>query len=580
MNRCFRVALLIATVLSLCVGCVGLPDSGEVQVGPDRAASAQNSGYPYDPRPPQQGEDATEIVGHFLDAMMANPPTTTVARQFLSEQAREAWRPDRGLITYDDILTPSGSNEVSVTLLNAHHLDERGVWRGAVAEDRDTLDFAMTVEGGEWRIDGPPNAMIVSDEFFEAHYRQVSLYFLDPTAQVVVPEPVFVPRAGQLSTVLMRALLLDPDPLSRGVTRSFIPEDLSLDLSPPVSAEGLAEVSLRGDGAVLDAESLELMTVQVAWTLRQDPSVRRIRLSINDTPVTVSGSSSDFDVDIGRAYDPLGADAWQDLFALREGRMISSVGGGETRVAGPFGARDYPLGSISVSVEGDRAAGVTSDGSAILLAPVDTDGDIAAKPVITGESNLLKPVWDITGRLWTVDRTPQGAAVSYLLKGRRKRVQVPGVSGERVSKFLVSRDGTRLVVVLNRPRGDVVAQSRLVLDDSRLRGRRATVIHRDVGEKVQIRDIAWNSPTEVAMTRVISGELSQISTFSVDGSRAVQSREVPIELVRDKIVDLVSSPDPGAATWAIAASGRVYELSAQGNASAPAEGLESLTYVG
>ena len=76
MKGYLRVVVMAVAALSLCVGCVSLPDGGDVHVGGDDVTTSQDSGYPYDPRPPQQGEDPTEIVGHFLDAMMANPPTT------------------------------------------------------------------------------------------------------------------------------------------------------------------------------------------------------------------------------------------------------------------------------------------------------------------------------------------------------------------------------------------------------------------------------------------------------------------------------------------------------------------------
>ena len=147
----------------------------------------------------------------------------------------------------------------------------------------------MTVENDEWRIDKAPNAMIVSDSWFASRYRQVSLYFFDPTGQILVPEPVFVPSGRQFATSLMRGLLRGPGTRLSGVSRTFIPKGLTLDLSVPVSADGLAEVTLQGDVSGLDPETIELMTVQIAWTLRQDPSVERVRVNVGDTPITIAG---------------------------------------------------------------------------------------------------------------------------------------------------------------------------------------------------------------------------------------------------------------------------------------------------
>lgn len=575
-----RWLVLVVLALLICPACVSLPDSGDVQVDGDSGASVQDPGFPYDPRPPQPGERATEIVRHFLDAMMANPTTTSVAKQFLAEDARDTWHPDREMITYDDISNPTGSTEVSVPLLDANHLDARGEWKGRLPAKRSTLSFGMTVEDGEWRIEDPPDAMIVSDEFFEARYRQASLYFVDPTARVVVPEPVFVPRSGQLSAVLMRGLLLGPGARNGGVLRSYVPGDLTLDLSAPVSADGVAEVSLRGEAPTLDPESIELMTVQIAWTLRQDPSVRRVRLTINDTPVTATGTASDFDVDIGEEYNPVGASAWQGLFGIDDdGRVVSSINGTENHVAGPFGAEAYGLRSIAVNLEATTVAGVTDDGRALLVAPT-ASGEGAPVAVTADATDLLEPAWDVAGRLWIVDRTADGAEVSYVRKGKRRTVKVPGLSGENVTRFLVSRDGTRLLAVLRRPRGDMVVQSRIGLNGNKLRGTRAEIVHRDIGEKARIRDLAWHSPTELVAARVISDELSQVTTFSVDGSNVVQSAEVPTELIRDKLVRLVGSPDQVTQTWGVAASGEVYDLTSDDDRMPPADDLVALTYVG
>src|SRR3546814_8821341 len=97
----------------------------------------------------------------------------------------------------------------------------------------------------------------LSDEFFASRYQQVSHYFFDPTGEILVPEPAFVPRGGHLASALVRGLLQGTDPRLRDVAESFIPEGMSLDLSVPVSADGVATVSLRGDDGV-DRKSTRL----------------------------------------------------------------------------------------------------------------------------------------------------------------------------------------------------------------------------------------------------------------------------------------------------------------------------------
>ena len=78
-----------------------------------------------------------------------------------------------------------------------------------------------------------PDALIVPDSWFEQRFRQVSLYFFDPSARILVPEPVFVPRGEQLATALTSALLRGPGLALEGISRSFIPEGLSSDCRSP-----------------------------------------------------------------------------------------------------------------------------------------------------------------------------------------------------------------------------------------------------------------------------------------------------------------------------------------------------------
>ena len=57
--------------------------------------------------------------------------------------------------------------------------------------------------------------------------------------------------------------------------QSYFPPDLRA-LSVPVSESGVAQVDLTSDTAataVPSPEQVELMVSQLAWTLRQDPSI-------------------------------------------------------------------------------------------------------------------------------------------------------------------------------------------------------------------------------------------------------------------------------------------------------------------
>ena len=305
--RRWGVTLVALLAVLLSAGCVRLPESGPVVTTRSDGNLNDDPGIYIDPKPPRPGDSAPDIVKGFLDAMTATPIQTNVARQFLTKDAQASWNPELGTITYADASPPRGGYRVSVTLSGADRLDARGGWQGAVPRGEETLTFPMVMEDGELRIAEAPNALVVPESWFEQRFRQVSLYFFDPTAQILVPEPVFVPRGEQLATSLVKGLLRGPEQELTQVSRSFIPAGLTFGLSVPVSADGVADISLRGDAANQTPQAIELMLAQFAWTLRQESEIRRFRVSVGGQPIQLPGGAREISVGEGAQYDPTGA---------------------------------------------------------------------------------------------------------------------------------------------------------------------------------------------------------------------------------------------------------------------------------
>ena len=574
------VGLLVALALAVS-GCVRMPESGPVVETKSGGAVNEQPGISIDPRPPQAGASAPDIVKGFLDAMTATPIQTNVAKQFLAKDAQASWNPERRTITYSDASPPRAGpgSSVAVTLSGAHQLDSRGAWRGPLPRSEQVLRFPMTKENGEERIAVAPNALIVPETWFEQRFREVSLYFFDPTAQILVPEPVFVPLGDQLPTALVEGLLRGPPPSLARVSRSFIPPGLDYGVSVTVSGNGVADIALKGDVGPQTTQAMQLMLAQFTWTLRQEPSIQAVRISIGGQQIQLPGGVTEVSVDQGAAFDPTGAQSSSLLYGLRRGLLSSGPSGELDPVAGPLGAERFGVRSVGVNLDATQVAAVTDDGRVVLTAPVRGPAS-DVRQVMSSATDVLRPAWDFADRLWLVDRAPGGARVSYVEDGRPTTVTVPRVTGTSVRSFLVSRDGSRFVAVVHHPAGDALMVSRIRHDDQGavLGASSARRISWEGGGRLRIRDIGWRTPTTIAALHVLTGDLSQVRTITVDGSPpGLDSLSTTLQ---GRVLSLAASPVASESLYAVTRSSLI-DLSSPERGIAPLDpGVTSLGYVG
>jgi hypothetical protein len=574
--RPLHAAALVVLALAT-TGCVGIPSSGPITEADTGVEPGVELGYYNDPRPPTPGASPTEIVKGFLDAQAAIPLQTNTAEEYLTASEAETWRHSR-IVTYAAASPAEGSNQVRVELDGANQIDGRGSWLGSLPPSRQELTFAMTREEGEWRIGDAPDALVVPESWFGQAYRRVSLFYPDLTGSILVPEPVYVPRGDQLTTSLVEALLQGPVGRATGVERSALPVGADVDLSVVPDSQGVAEVNLTGGSAMPAEPDATLLVAQLARTLAQDPGLTGFRVNLDGEPVTLSGGRTTFPMDQGESLDPVAAQSTSLLFGLREGRLVLGVPGDMDEATGPFGTADQGVRSVAVNLTGARVAGVSAAGDALLVSDV-RDPDASVTEVGSGATDLLPPSWDHADRVWAVDRTAAGAAVTVVQDGRVREVRVPGVTGEEVSQVLVSRDGSRLVAVVDRRFGDRIVVSRLRYDGRGrpLGGTRARPITWDDQPRLSVLDIGWSSATSVAVAHRLGGDLFQVRTLSVDGAPAGVTGLAAT--VQERPRALVSSPRATDPVYVVTRSGLVDALTGSRVAGNDPT-LTSLTYVG
>jgi hypothetical protein len=562
----------VAVLAVLVCGCSTLPDSGTVHTRPADTQETANQVPYFAPPGPSDGADRADIVRGFLLAMQANPPSTAVARSFLSDRAKGTWNPNQGTVVYDASTVDTVGGQVVARLRSAHRLSPSGGWLDGTEATTTTLRLDLVEEDGHWRIDNPPNVLAVQATYFPSLFVPFNLYFFDRTGTVLLPSRVYVPRGEQTATNLVRGLLAGPPPGRRAAMSAFPPGVSLDDVAVVVNDLGIAEVPLGRAVLGLAPDRLSRAVAQLGWTLRQVPGIDRLRITVDGAPLPLADGQTDERVGVGADYDPL-VSSQRGLLAISGGRVVLDDGGRGTPVGGPFGETGFALRSLAWSARSRHLAAVSANGRRVFVAP--DRGSRSATRVETaldGGTNVLRPDYDRFGGLWLVDATANGAVVHLVRHGHDRVLDVPGVTGSRLSAFTVTSDGANLVAVLATGANPTVLVSDLVRGpkgrvQSAAPARTLQVSGADLGPA---RDVVQNGGTTVAvLTRPADGG-DRLVSVELDGSPTLGSvpgsgdpGTVP-DSVPVAVAGLVASPDPALQLGAVGTDRRLYTYSGDG----------------
>lgn len=558
--RTARGAVLAALAgVLLVTGCSTLPTSGKVHSRPDSDVGAPGQAPYFAPPGPTKGDDPTGVVRGFLLAMQANPPSIAVARKFLSASARAAWKPVQGTIVYNVSTVEPAGDDVIARFSDAQRLDPAGVWEQGAGGGTSAVQYHLSREGGEWRIDNPPNELAVPMSYFPSLFVPFTLYFLDRTGTVLVPRRVYVPRGEQTATNLVRGLLGGPGRSLGAVASSAFPPEAVLDLAVVVDDTGRAEVPLGPSSLRTTASERTRMFAQLSRTLAQVPGITRVRVTVDGAPLTLADGETEADVTSATALDPVRAST-HDVVGIVGRRVVRDADGTVDPIGGPLGEPGFALRSVALDVRRHRVAAVSGNGTRLYQAA--DRGSTAPSRVqtpVTG-SNLLRPAYDRFGRLWTVDRTDAGAVVHVVTGGRDRVLEVPGVSGRAISAFTLTRDGARFVATPATGSAPVVLVGEVVRSRSggvlRVAGtNRVEVGGGGLGPAV---DVAQDSATTVAVLVQPASGSGRVLSVELDSSPGVPGSGS--DVVPGVLVGLLASPDPGDPLRVVTRDRRLLEL--------------------
>ncbi len=405
------LAALFTTALS--AGCVSMPTGGPVQSYP----VTQGTGAPnqpnvqFQPQPPGNGWNPSQIVEGFLAASAAFGANGQVVQQYLTSQAWNSWKnswsalvyksgPNVTPATYPRGVTHPTSATVGITGTIQANLQGSGSYSVPSASSQDgadaPADFQLEKVGGQWRIAYAPPELLLTSNSFQNDYQLRNLYFFDPLGKYLVPDPVYVPvtaTQGDLMHGLVQDLITPPadDWLSGGATKTALPKGTKI---TAVALNGVtAVVNLTGTIAKANSETLEQVSAQLWSTLSSQGGangqpVQSVEVLRNGQPWVPPTKSNPVQPDA--LYHPAQGSSSAFYYVDSAGYLVSrTAGSGQAKRLAKIGT-GYT--EIAVSPDGDYAAALRGH---------TLYGGAVGGPLAERGTGYVALSWDVNDNLWT-----------------------------------------------------------------------------------------------------------------------------------------------------------------------------------
>jgi hypothetical protein len=489
--RRFAMPAAMAAAVALAAGgCAMVPASGSVHTQAIPQAGTGQDNPQLIPVGPVPGGNQVAIVSGFLaaNASFANDPA--VALEYLTPAERDGWHPDGAVTVVGNLqkspttsfpkrqvsLPSDQETTVQVTGVQQATLTGSGQYLTSPSADspRITYEFRLIKINNQWRIDHlcevgsrprtctPTSQLLLTTDELERAYQQRNLYFLDPSGQTLVPDPVFVPQNdtnSDLAAELVRGLVKDPQGWLSGAAQTAFP--VGTRLLGQVRINGpVATVNLGMSAAAARSVDRAQLAAQLVWTLTSSsfgPSaIESVELQINGRTLSLNGSQ----YQLPKMYEkwlsqPQTAGPY---FVSQNGpvRMVTGVAhagsGGllPTRlVYGQAGTLAVPaLSTVAVAPRQAELAGISARGQTVVT------GALVANAVLTPKrpgGTCTSLSWDRNGNLWVA----AGSSVWMLtpVTGSTVQVDLGLPAGEEVTAIRVAPDGVRVAMIVKKPDG-------------------------------------------------------------------------------------------------------------------------------
>lgn len=436
-----RAGCLATTTLAL-TSCASLPFSGNANHYADSRSSGLAAEGEITPAGPADGASPEEIIRGFLRAGIGANDDYLVARQYLTAQKAQSWRPDTQALVYADSLLIQQGQEQSkykVEVPVGTQVNSLGLATSFARTNSMDLEFTLEEVNGQWRISELPDGVVLEQSEFEQSFSAFSLYFYDQTFTYAVPDIRWFADRASVATSLVRVLIAGPAPYLQGAVRSAIPDNSSLTRNSVPIENNNAQVSLSGTGISNDMSQLDIERIhtQLKQTLTRISGIENISLELGQQQAKV-GQLENY---IEPQLDPVVA------------KNVVGIDGNKLTVRSEL-LNDESKNSVFSSTHGSMTNLAMSYNrqSFAFLDPQRSQLTVVrggqSRLAFEGQG-LTSPSYDQFQWLWSATEEGKIRAVSVANSSSIQPIDISAswLEGAKVLSLKVARDGARVAIV-------------------------------------------------------------------------------------------------------------------------------------
>lgn len=534
MTRLARNMVLVLGMLLMLTGCAGVPGSSDPVVVGTAAPGEDNSaaGLGIQPGGPEPDSTTDQLVRDFIKSLTATDPSLAVAREFLTPESAKEWSPPESVTVIEVAYaaTPAlAEGTVTFTANRVARVDPAGTYYPDDAGFQ--YSFSLQKVQGQWRIDNPPDTLILDTNSFESLYDDASVYFANPGGTRLVPDVrYFRTNLEQRANRLVQALLDGPVATLKAGVRNELGGAVKLRSAVSYGAEPIT-VDLAGLGDKSEAQ-LRTLSAQLVWTLR-DLGVTAVVITNDGEPIDLIGVGDVQTVNDWAEFDPNAYPVNASAYYLAGGALYDDA---TTRVPGPVGTGEYGITDAAVSVKNSRIATVSSGANPPVLRTGALNEPLGVVD-LPGTTTLSAPTWGpFDEEFWIARNGSEIVRVSS--KGEPKIVSAPTLAAlGPIRSIVLSRDGTRLAILAGQPNGT----HRLFVATVEASADSVTILQPEpMAPDLDVSSVVWSDARTIALLGRTSGTSNVFPyTMLVDGS---QRRQLPPPVLTGASESLAAAP--------------------------------------